>query len=612
MRQVEERDLKIPGPQPDTAPAGDILIVDDMPDNLNILFEVLTAQGHQVRLATSGAQALAAVQHQLPGLILLDIMMPGMGGYEVCRQLKANAQTKNIPVIFVSALSETENKTEAFTVGGVDYITKPFQVSEVLSRVETHLALHNLQQSLEQEVAAKQALISELDALNAQLQRKVAQQEQAEKTLRTYMARLQILHDIDQAILAAQSPENIALATVGRIRQLIPCQRAMIVAVTGPGQVRQLASEASTGAMSQVDMDARQQMFDEKVLRQGHVWGIADLDALAVRSPIQQALYDEGVRAFVVIPLFVSGELVGILDLEAHHPQAFTAEHISIAIEIAALMTVAIRQVRLYELAQQEIAEREQAQAALRQQAIELEARNAELDAFAHTVAHDLKTPLTSLIGYSSLLEKRYDKMTPAKLTKSLGVITQSGRKMTSIINELLLLASIRQFEDVETGPLDMSAVVKEAQRRFADQWDERQAEMIAPAEWPTAIGYAPWVEEVWANYISNALKYGGTPPRIELGATVLRRGGAARFWVRDNGAGLSPEEQARLFSQFTRLDQTRAQGHGLGLSIVKRIVEKLGGQVGVESEAGQGSTFYFDLPLSPPSTAENAGSQSQ
>jgi len=308
----------------------------------------------------------------------------------------------------------------------------------------------------------------------------------------------------------------------------------------------------------------------------------------------------------------VSGELVGILDLEAHHPQAFTAEHISIAIEIAALMTVAIRQVRLYELAQQEIAEREQAQAALRQQAIELEARNAELDAFAHTVAHDLKTPLTSLIGYSSLLEKRYDKMTPAKLTKSLGVITQSGRKMTSIINELLLLASIRQFEDVETGPLDMSAVVREAQRRFADQWDERQAEMIAPAEWPTAIGYAPWVEEVWANYISNALKYGGTPPRIELGATVLRRGGAARFWVRDNGAGLSPEEQARLFSQFTRLDQTRAQGHGLGLSIVKRIVEKLGGQVGVESEAGQGSTFYFDLPLSPPSTAENAGSQSQ
>jgi signal transduction histidine kinase len=108
-------------------------------------------------------------------------------------------------------------------------------------------------------------------------------------------------------------------------------------------------------------------------------------------------------------------------------------------------------------------------------------------------------------------------------------------------------------------------------------------------------LGYGPWVEEVWANYVSNAIKYGGTPPRVEVGATSLPDG-MVRFWVRDNGPGIAPENQARLFAEFERL-QTKAEGHGLGLSIVKRIVQRLGGQVGVESQAGQGSTFSFTLP---------------
>jgi signal transduction histidine kinase len=121
-------------------------------------------------------------------------------------------------------------------------------------------------------------------------------------------------------------------------------------------------------------------------------------------------------------------------------------------------------------------------------------------------------------------------------------------------------------------------------------------------------MGYAPWVEEVWVNYLSNAIKYGGKPPQVELSATLFSTscasGGEMRenmvyFWVRDNGDGLTPDDQARLFTPFTRLDQIRARGHGLGLSIVRRIVEKLGGQVGVQStgEPGQGSTFFFTLP---------------
>jgi two-component system sensor histidine kinase/response regulator len=151
---------------------------------------------------------------------------------------------------------------------------------------------------------------------------------------------------------------------------------------------------------------------------------------------------------------------------------------------------------------------------------------------------------------------------------------------------------------------------VVEAQERLGDVIAQRQAQIILPERWPGASGYGPWVEEVWVNYLSNAIKYGGEPPRVELGfdesahectsADSLPRtfaGSHVRFWVRDNGPGLTPEEQGRLFRSFERLDQVRAKGHGLGLSIVRRIVEKLGGEVGVESEPGQGSVFWFALP---------------
>jgi signal transduction histidine kinase len=140
-----------------------------------------------------------------------------------------------------------------------------------------------------------------------------------------------------------------------------------------------------------------------------------------------------------------------------------------------------------------------------------------------------------------------------------------------------------------------MRAIVAETLERFTDLLAATGAEILVPDSWPRAVGHAPWIEEIWSNYISNAIKYGGISPRVELGGD--QTGDMIRFWVRDNGAGLTVEQQARLFTEFTRLHTQRIQGHGLGLSIVRRIAEKLGGQTGVESEVGRGSLFYFTLP---------------
>jgi signal transduction histidine kinase len=242
-----------------------------------------------------------------------------------------------------------------------------------------------------------------------------------------------------------------------------------------------------------------------------------------------------------------------------------------------------------------DITERRRAEESLRRYTAELESRNEELDAFAHTAAHDLKNPLGLLIGYADILAMDYVDLPPEDIEKYIQAIARNGRKIGRIIDELLLLAGVRRAE-AEREPVDIEGTARESLQRLVDMIGEYQAEIILPESWPMALGYGPWIEEVWANYVNNAIKYGGRPPRVELGAQELPDG-RVRFWVRDNGPGLSPEEQGRLFTPFTRLDQAHTTGHGLGLSIVRRIVEKLDGQVGVESEEGKGSTFSFTLP---------------
>lgn len=375
-------------------PKASIMIVDDNPNNLRLLAEFL-GQEFKVRLFTSGTQALESAFAVPPDLILLDIMMPEVSGYELTAKLKKDERTGEVPIIFISALDDVNSKIQAFSAGGVDFITKPFRELEVLARIRTHLTLRNLHRQLQE--------------------------------------------------------ANVRLA----------------------------------------------------------------------------------------------------LQLE------------------------------------------------------ELQARNQELDAFAHTVAHDLKNPLSIIILAAHLLEDGYTSMPQEDILRDLHTIAGTGEKMNRSLEGLILLAGLRK-QNVEASPLDMQKIVTEALQSLALLKQKFHAEISVPARWPGARGYTPWLEEVWVNYISNAIKYGGNPekgfpPLVELGfdEEITSPPGHIRFWVRDNGSGLSPEQQQQLFTPFERLHNLRAEGHGLGLSIVRRIIEKLGGKVGLESAPGQGSLFYFTLPRS-------------
>jgi signal transduction histidine kinase len=239
----------------------------------------------------------------------------------------------------------------------------------------------------------------------------------------------------------------------------------------------------------------------------------------------------------------------------------------------------------------------------LRQLNEDLQARNEELDAFTHIVAHDLQNPLTNIIGFAEVLQQHHTSIPPDELDDYLATIERIGRKMSDTIEQLLLLAR-SQYIDVEMVPLNMKFVVGEVLSRLAYMIDKYEADIILPDAWPTPLGHGPWVEEVWLNYLSNAIKYGGDPPRVQLGAEFETEDTIC-FWVQDDGGGIKEEDQEELFIPFPKVSQrskaiSKGKGHGLGLSIVKRIVDKLGGETRVESGDQRGSKFIFTLAAAP------------
>lgn len=152
------------GPEEKAQP--EILVVDDMLEGLQFLTNILTANGYSVRPATSGLLALRSVEAKLPDLILLDVKMRGMDGFEVCRRLKADERSRDVPVLFVSGLGDSADKIKGFAAGGLDYITKPYLPEEVLARVRIHLRLHELTARLEKKVEELEAKSSELEKAN--------------------------------------------------------------------------------------------------------------------------------------------------------------------------------------------------------------------------------------------------------------------------------------------------------------------------------------------------------------------------------------------------------------------------------------------------------------
>jgi PAS domain S-box-containing protein len=570
--------LDVQSRRPEAFDENDVMVLYIMADQLAMAIEnvrLLHQMGQTMRELAQERNLLEATLNALPDLLL---EMDGQGrilGYRASHPellhlspegFLGQAVDQVLPEEAASVIQRALSK--ASKLGRSTGAVYPFQTARGTIWIELSVAAQ-----------------SDHDSENARfiaLVRDVTTRVQAEEALRKRNEELAALNQAGRALTSILDLDQVLATFLEEVRHLMGAVASSVWLLDPPTE--QLVCLHATGANSERVRGWRlkpEQGIAGWVVRHGETLNIPD--ALADERHFQGVDLETGlaVRSILSVPLQSKQEVIGVLQVVDTAVDRFSTTDETLLELLAGSAAIAIDNARLVET--------------LRRHTLELEARNEELDAFAHTVAHDLKNPLGSMVGFAEVLEEEYASLPEDELKRYLQLISQGGRKMANIIDELLLLAGVRKTE-ARRELLDMGAIVGDAQGRLAYMADEYEAEIYLPDTWLPAVGYSPWIEEVWVNYLSNAIKYGGRPPRVELGSASTENG-EVRFWIRDNGPGITLEEQRRIFTPFTQLGQVRARGHGLGLSIVRRIVEKLDGRMGVESDPDRGSEFWFTLP---------------
>ncbi len=578
-------------PRP-TPPEGTVLIVDDTPDNLRLLSQMLADQGYKTRVATNGPQALESVGVNPPDLILLDILMPEMNGYQVCERLKASENTYDIPVIFISALGATEDKVQAFAVGGVDYVTKPFQVEEVLARVETHLALQH---------ARKQ-----LQVKNRQLTQEIVERKQVEDALAHHAREMEALYETSLEFNTQLDISTLLNATVQRAARLLGTRGGGLFLIMPDGKTLQMAVNYNRpGGNLNVTLRLGEGMAG-RVAQTGEPLMVADYDNWASRAGEKPI----GVHAkrILSVPLKQGGRVVGVLNVfDDEKTGAFSRDQVQLLELFAGQAAIAIENAKLYEQAQQEISVRKQAEERIQSYSERLEemvyARVKELEEtqeklarqeklailgqLAGGVGHELRNPLGVISNAVYLLQatsSEADETTKECLDIIAGRVTEAEK----IVSDLLDFSRIRPADIEEIA---VSALVAEVLERHPPP-EGVEVTLDLGANLPHVTVDVQQMRQVLGNLITNACQAMSDQGKLTIRAQVEQD--QICLSIIDTGHGISPETMEKIFEP---LFTTKTKGIGLGLVVTKHLVEVNGGRMEVESTQGNGSTFTVILP---------------
>lgn len=299
------------------------------------------------------------------------------------------------------------------------------------------------------------------------------------------------------------------------------------------------------------------------------------------------------IHAWMAVPLKVKGQIIGVIALDGYRAGQFTDRHAQLAVTYANQVAAALENARLYSDLQADLA--------IRQKLIsELESKNAELERFTYTVSHDLKSPLFTIRGFLGYIEQDVLSGDKDRLNKDIQRIADATDKMQQLLNDLLELSRIGRLMN-EPRRIHFTSLVHDVVELLHGQIHERGVRLVMHDNLPDVIGDPQRLFEVLQNLVENAVKFmgGQNEPIIEIGTHGTEENKPV-FFVRDNGMGVPREQFDRIFGLFNKLDP-QTSGTGIGLALVKRIVEFHGGRIWVESEAGRGSTFFFTLPTAAP-----------
>lgn len=531
-------------------PPANILIVDDQDAKRLALASALEPLAQNVVLASSGREALRHLLQDEYAVILLDVRMPGMDGFETASLIRSRPQTEGTPIIFVTAHDRAEaDMLGGYSLGAVDFIFSPVRAEVLRAKVGVFVDLHRKTLT----VQAHERRLRELEAREAREAQERLRREREDERRQTQ----QEMRKLSSALEQTADPVFIA-ARDGTIEYVNPAFET----VTGYSREEALGRRLDL-LTSGPDGDPGFQAMWQTLLRGETYRGEV------VHRRKDGTLYHE---EKTVTP--VKDERGAVTHFVSTGKDV--TERKRIEAELLALNT--------------------SLEARVRERTAQLEEVNAELEAFAYSISHDLRTPLRHIVSFADLLRRDTEGLLPEKAAGRLGIIQDAAGRMDLLINDLLDFARTGR-QDLNFRPVPLADLVRDVICHLAAE-DEHRRVRWQVHDLPVVHGDLPALRQVMMNLLSNALKYsrGREEPTIEVWGTPGPP--EAVIHVRDNGVGFNMEYSHRLFGVFQRLHSAKAfEGSGVGLANVKRIVLRHGGRVWAESHEDRGATFSFALP---------------
>jgi len=511
-----------------------ILLVDDRPEKLLALEAVLGSLGQSLIRANSGKEALRALLREQFAVILLDVSMPGMDGFETAALIRKRPQTEHTPIIFITSINDTENHiAQGYSLGAVDYMLTPIVPEVLKAKVAVFVDLFKKTEQVR--VQAEQLRDLEEQHHRRQLADAVDRLEAETKRNRFFSLAVDMLAiaGFDGYFKQVNPTWN---KTLGYSEEELKARPLIdfVHAEDCQGTLREL-KRLTLGSTTEY-FENRYQCSDGS-----YRW----LGWTAAPFPAERLVY--------IFARDITGQKQA--EAEIQHLNQELKQRVNDLIEV-----------------------------------------NKELEAFNYSISHDLRGPLRSMQGFASaLLEEFQEPLGPIGREYAQRIVT-SGRYMDTLLRDLLAYSRLTAAE-LTLSPIDLKPLLADVIEQLQNEIKERHATVSVEPTLDMVMGHTSTLRHIFGNLIGNALKFTDpeNPPRVRISTEPGTD--TVRVWVEDNGIGIAAEHQGRIFGLFERLHSgPNYSGTGVGLAIVRKGAERMGGHVGVDSKVGKGSRFWVEL----------------